>query len=235
MRLQPSQYRAVTIGALIAVCAIVVSGAAVRLTGSGLGCDDWPNCNDRQLIDVSSTPRRDRAGQPAVHRSGELRRDRRRARLARAGAPPARPHVVVGRAGRRRRRSDRARRCDGARRPAPDRRAGSSPVVDGARRQRDRARAPRRASPTESSATTPSHPATRAAVVRPGRWDVTRRVHRHVGDRRRTTCRRRGRPALRVPHPDRRPRPRHHRDGDDRHRPGPVVADPRAGTPTARR
>lgn len=55
MRLQPAKYRAVTIGALIAVCAIVVSGAAVRLTGSGLGCDDWPNCNDRQLIDVSST------------------------------------------------------------------------------------------------------------------------------------------------------------------------------------
>ena len=54
MRLQPSQYRAVTIGALIAVCAIVVTGVAVRLTGSGLGCDDWPNCNDSQLIDVSS-------------------------------------------------------------------------------------------------------------------------------------------------------------------------------------
>jgi cytochrome c oxidase assembly protein subunit 15 len=54
MRLQPSQYRAVTIGALLAVCAIVVSGVAVRLTGSGLGCDDWPNCNDSQLIDVSS-------------------------------------------------------------------------------------------------------------------------------------------------------------------------------------
>jgi cytochrome c oxidase assembly protein subunit 15 len=55
MRLQPSQYRAVTIGALVAVCAIVVTGVAVRLTGSGLGCDDWPNCNDSQLIDVSST------------------------------------------------------------------------------------------------------------------------------------------------------------------------------------
>jgi cytochrome c oxidase assembly protein subunit 15 len=54
MRLQPAQYRAVTIGALIAVCAIVVTGVAVRLTGSGLGCDDWPNCNDTQLIDVSS-------------------------------------------------------------------------------------------------------------------------------------------------------------------------------------
>jgi heme a synthase len=55
MSLSPSQYRAVTIGALLAVCAIVVTGVAVRLTGSGLGCDDWPNCNDSQLIDVSST------------------------------------------------------------------------------------------------------------------------------------------------------------------------------------
>jgi cytochrome c oxidase assembly protein subunit 15 len=33
---------------------IVVTGAAVRLTGSGLGCDDWPRCNDQQLVDVSS-------------------------------------------------------------------------------------------------------------------------------------------------------------------------------------
>ncbi len=55
MRLSPSQYRAVTIGALVAVCVIVVTGVAVRLTGSGLGCDDWPNCNDSQLIDVSSS------------------------------------------------------------------------------------------------------------------------------------------------------------------------------------
>ena len=27
----------------------------MRLTGSGLGCDDWPNCNNEKLIDVSST------------------------------------------------------------------------------------------------------------------------------------------------------------------------------------
>src|SRR3954470_13110353 len=33
---------------------IVVTGGAVRLTGSGLGCDDWPRCNDQQLVDVSS-------------------------------------------------------------------------------------------------------------------------------------------------------------------------------------
>ena len=31
-----------------------MAGAAVRLTGSGLGCDDWPNCNNEQFIDVSS-------------------------------------------------------------------------------------------------------------------------------------------------------------------------------------
>ena len=39
---------------LALLCAIVVSGAAVRLTGSGLGCDDWPRCNSSKLIDVSS-------------------------------------------------------------------------------------------------------------------------------------------------------------------------------------
>ena len=41
--------------ALALLCVIVVSGAAVRLTGSGLGCDDWPNCNNTKLIDVSTT------------------------------------------------------------------------------------------------------------------------------------------------------------------------------------
>jgi heme a synthase len=54
MQLQPRRYRAITIGALVALSVIVVSGAAVRLTGSGLGCDDWPNCNSERLIDVST-------------------------------------------------------------------------------------------------------------------------------------------------------------------------------------
>lgn len=36
------------------LAAIVVTGAAVRLSGSGLGCDDWPNCNADTLVDVSS-------------------------------------------------------------------------------------------------------------------------------------------------------------------------------------
>ena len=41
--------------ALGLLCAIVVTGAAVRLTGSGLGCEDWPRCNEERFIDVSST------------------------------------------------------------------------------------------------------------------------------------------------------------------------------------
>ncbi len=54
-QLTPMQYRRVCIVAMALLCVIVVSGAAVRLTGSGLGCEDWPNCNNEQLIDVSST------------------------------------------------------------------------------------------------------------------------------------------------------------------------------------
>lgn len=50
-----SLYRTVTIGALIALSVIIVTGAAVRLTNSGLGCDDWPHCNSERLIDMSST------------------------------------------------------------------------------------------------------------------------------------------------------------------------------------
>ena len=52
--LSPARYRAVCVFALALECIIVVSGALVRLTGSGLGCDDWPNCNDTKFIDVSS-------------------------------------------------------------------------------------------------------------------------------------------------------------------------------------
>lgn len=36
--------------ALWSLVGIVVSGAAVRLTDSGLGCADWPHCDDDQLI-----------------------------------------------------------------------------------------------------------------------------------------------------------------------------------------
>ena len=55
MTLSPGRYRAITVGALVALMVIVVTGAAVRLTGSGLGCEDWPRCSDERLIDVSSS------------------------------------------------------------------------------------------------------------------------------------------------------------------------------------
>jgi cytochrome c oxidase assembly protein subunit 15 len=37
-------YRRVTAAALVALGFIIVTGAAVRLTGSGLGCPEWPTC-----------------------------------------------------------------------------------------------------------------------------------------------------------------------------------------------
>ncbi|MCW3069410.1 MAG: cytochrome oxidase assembly [Solirubrobacterales bacterium] len=40
----PSQYVLVAYVAVGALTLIVLSGAAVRLTGSGLGCPDWPKC-----------------------------------------------------------------------------------------------------------------------------------------------------------------------------------------------
>ncbi|MGZ4760750.1 MAG: COX15/CtaA family protein [Acidimicrobiales bacterium] len=52
-RISPRTYRWITLSALIAVAAIVLTGAAVRLTGSGLGCSDWPACSESQFVDVS--------------------------------------------------------------------------------------------------------------------------------------------------------------------------------------
>ena len=48
-RLSPRTYRVVTVAALVALAVIVVTGAAVRLTGSGLGCTDWPQCEQGQF------------------------------------------------------------------------------------------------------------------------------------------------------------------------------------------
>lgn len=49
-RISPTTYRRITLVALATVVFIVVSGAAVRLTGSGLGCSDWPTCEQGQLV-----------------------------------------------------------------------------------------------------------------------------------------------------------------------------------------
>jgi cytochrome c oxidase assembly protein subunit 15 len=47
-------FRLVTWIAFGSLYAIVVTGSLVRLTGSGLGCSDWPNCNSTKFVDVSS-------------------------------------------------------------------------------------------------------------------------------------------------------------------------------------
>jgi len=44
IEVSPSLYRLITRVALASLALIVFTGAAVRLTGSGLGCPDWPQC-----------------------------------------------------------------------------------------------------------------------------------------------------------------------------------------------
>lgn len=39
-----------TLVAVVFLAAIIVTGAAVRLTGSGLGCTDWPKCTEEQFV-----------------------------------------------------------------------------------------------------------------------------------------------------------------------------------------
>lgn len=46
----PRTLRRAAFAALFMSVAIVVTGGAVRLTGSGLGCDTWPKCTDDSLI-----------------------------------------------------------------------------------------------------------------------------------------------------------------------------------------
>ena len=49
-RLTPRAYQRVTLLALLALAFIVVTGGAVRVTGSGLGCPDWPTCDESRVV-----------------------------------------------------------------------------------------------------------------------------------------------------------------------------------------
>jgi heme a synthase len=53
--------RRIAVAGLIASILIIVTGAAVRLSQSGLGCLDWPNCSAHHLTAGSDS------GQPLVH------------------------------------------------------------------------------------------------------------------------------------------------------------------------
>ncbi len=49
MQVTPARYRQIAYAALAVCTLIVFTGAAVRLTGSGLGCPDWPRCDGSRL------------------------------------------------------------------------------------------------------------------------------------------------------------------------------------------
>ena len=49
-RLSPAAYRRITFLAVVALAFIIVTGGAVRLTGSGLGCPDWPTCAEDRVV-----------------------------------------------------------------------------------------------------------------------------------------------------------------------------------------
>jgi cytochrome c oxidase assembly protein subunit 15 len=54
LRVTPQQYRRVAYITLGALTLIVMTGAAVRLTDSGLGCENWPKCGGTPLPPLST-------------------------------------------------------------------------------------------------------------------------------------------------------------------------------------
>lgn len=50
LRVSPQRFVRIARWALWALVAIVITGASVRLTGSGLGCSDWPNCEPGEFV-----------------------------------------------------------------------------------------------------------------------------------------------------------------------------------------
>lgn len=48
--ISPDTFRRITLAAVVALTLTVVSGAAVRLTGSGLGCSTWPKCDSASVV-----------------------------------------------------------------------------------------------------------------------------------------------------------------------------------------
>jgi hypothetical protein len=53
-RVTPAFLRRLTTLNVLLLLAVVVSGAIVRLSNSGLGCRDWPNCSATQFVSVTT-------------------------------------------------------------------------------------------------------------------------------------------------------------------------------------
>jgi cytochrome c oxidase assembly protein subunit 15 len=54
LAISPTQYRRLAYATLASLTVIVLTGAAVRLTGSGLGCPNWPKCYGSALPPLST-------------------------------------------------------------------------------------------------------------------------------------------------------------------------------------
>ena len=57
----PTAMRRLALAGVISTAVIIATGAAVRLSESGLGCPDWPECTRSSLVAAHS------AGDPMVH------------------------------------------------------------------------------------------------------------------------------------------------------------------------
>src|SRR3954447_10499676 len=51
-------YRIVAIVMVVMLCTIIVSGAIVRLSNSGLGCADWPRCEPGHFTSLGTINQR---------------------------------------------------------------------------------------------------------------------------------------------------------------------------------
>src|SRR5215469_11553229 len=58
----PTSMRRIALAGVVASAAIVVTGAGVRLSASGLGCPDWPRCTATSIVASGTT------GDPLIHR-----------------------------------------------------------------------------------------------------------------------------------------------------------------------
>jgi heme a synthase len=50
LRVSPRGFQLIAVAAVWALTLTIISGAAVRLTGSGLGCPDWPSCTRTSVV-----------------------------------------------------------------------------------------------------------------------------------------------------------------------------------------
>ena len=87
--LTPLEYRQVAELALVFLTLIVFTGAAVRLSGSGLGCPDWPKCYGKVAPPLETHALIEFGNRHAVRPRGPRRGRRRacwRSAAARTGA-----------------------------------------------------------------------------------------------------------------------------------------------------